>query len=122
MKLAEKHAVRFAKVMTCLNIGCPLGMGIWEGVPLRDVWMTQPREDMRRVFYYGYHNDDPEQMFRSSLPIGRVFEDSVRSTAGHRLLQAQRAMAASERAGRCGSSCPRRMACPSRSNGCRTSC
>ena len=23
MKLAEKHAVRFAKVMTCLNIGCP---------------------------------------------------------------------------------------------------
>src|SRR5262249_20883487 len=34
MKLAEKHAVRFAKVMTCLNIGCPLGTGIWEGVPL----------------------------------------------------------------------------------------
>src|SRR5688572_22523720 len=27
MKLAEKHAVRFAKVMTCLNIGCPLGTG-----------------------------------------------------------------------------------------------
>jgi hypothetical protein len=24
MKLAEKHAVRFAKTMTCLNIGCPL--------------------------------------------------------------------------------------------------
>ena len=76
MQLAEKHAVRFAKVMTCLNIGCPLGMGIWEGVPLRElVWMTQPREDLRRVFYYGYHNDDPKQMFRSSLPIGRVLED-----------------------------------------------
>src|SRR5262249_20750003 len=29
LKLGEKHAVRFAKVMTCLNIGCPLGMGIW---------------------------------------------------------------------------------------------
>jgi DMSO/TMAO reductase YedYZ molybdopterin-dependent catalytic subunit len=77
LQLAEKHAVRFAKVMTCLNIGCPLGMGVWEGVPLRElVWLTQPREDLRRVFYYGYHNDDPQQMFRSSLPIGRVLEDS----------------------------------------------
>ena len=25
MQLAEKNSVRFAKVMTCLNIGCPLG-------------------------------------------------------------------------------------------------
>ncbi len=75
-RLAEKHAVRFPKIMTCLNIGCPLGMGIWEGVPLRElIWMTQPREDVRRVFYYGYHNDDPKQVFRSSLPIGRVLED-----------------------------------------------
>jgi len=76
MKLAEKHAVRFAKVMTCLNIGCPLGMGVWEGVPLREViWLTQPRENLRRVFYHGYHNDDPQQLFRSSLPISRVLED-----------------------------------------------
>lgn len=76
MQLAERHAVRFAKVMTCLNIGCPLGMGLWEGVPLREVfWLPQPREDARRVFYYGYHNDDPAQMFRSSLPVGRVLED-----------------------------------------------
>ncbi len=76
MKLAEKHAVRFPKVMTCLNIGCPLGNGIWEGVPLRKVlWLTQPSQDLRRVFYYGYHNDDPKQMFRSSLPVGRVLED-----------------------------------------------
>src|SRR5437773_4258428 len=76
LKLAEKHAVRFAKTMTCLNIGCPLGTGIWEGVPLRDViWLTQPRENLRRVFYHGYHNDDPQQMFRSSLPIDRVLED-----------------------------------------------
>jgi DMSO/TMAO reductase YedYZ molybdopterin-dependent catalytic subunit len=76
LKLAEKHAVRFPKVMTCLNIGCPLGMGIWEGVPLREVlWLTQPREDVRRVFYYGYHNDDPKQLFQSSLPLSRVLED-----------------------------------------------
>ena len=76
LKLGDKHAVRFPKVMTCLNIGCPLGMGLWEGVPLREViWLTQPRENLRRVYYYGYHNDDPQQMFRSSLPIGRVLED-----------------------------------------------
>lgn len=76
LKLGESHAVRFAKVMTCLNIGCPLGMGIWEGVPLRTlVWLTKPRENLRRVHYYGYHNDDPKQIFRSSLPIGRVLED-----------------------------------------------
>jgi len=76
LKLAEKHSVRFAKSMTCLNIGCPLGTGIWEGVPLRElVWLTQPRENLRRVFYHGYHNDDPRQMFRSSLPIDRVLED-----------------------------------------------
>ncbi len=76
LKLGEKHAVRFPKLMTCLNLGCPLGMGLWEGVPLREVvWLTRPREDVRRVFFYGYHNDDPRQMFRSSLPIGRVLED-----------------------------------------------
>mgnify|MGYP003618529247 CR=1 FL=1 len=76
LTLGEKHAVRFPKVMTCLNIGCPLGTGVWEGVPLREVVkLAEPREDLRRVFYHGFHNDDPKQMFRSSLPIGRVLED-----------------------------------------------
>jgi DMSO/TMAO reductase YedYZ molybdopterin-dependent catalytic subunit len=76
LELGRGHAVRFAKVMTCLNIGCPLGMGIWEGVPLRIVvWLTAPRADLRRVFYHGYHNDDPKQLFESSLPVGRVLED-----------------------------------------------
>ncbi len=78
MQHAEQHSVRFPKLMTCLNIGCPLGNGIWEGVPLRDViWKTQPVENLRRVFYYGFHNNDPKQMFRSSLSVGRVFEDPV---------------------------------------------
>ena len=76
MKLADKHAVRYLKIMTCNNIGAPLGMGLWEGVPLRQViWETKPKENIRRVFYYGHHNNDPKQMFRSSLPIGRVLED-----------------------------------------------
>lgn len=76
MRLAQTHAIRFPKVMTCLNIGCPLGMGIWEGVPLREVlWLAKPKENLRRIFYYGYHNDDPKQLFQSSLPVGRVLED-----------------------------------------------
>lgn len=76
LKLGEKHAVRFSKVMTCLNIRHPLGTGIWEGVPLREIlWLTKPRDNIRRVFYNGYHNDDPKQIFKSSLPIDRVLED-----------------------------------------------
>jgi hypothetical protein len=76
MKLAETKAVRYLKVMTCNNIDAPLGMGLWEGVPLRDViWLAGPRENIRRVYYYGYHNDAPKQIFKSSLPIGRVLED-----------------------------------------------
>lgn len=76
MKLAERHAVRFLKVMTCTNGADPCGMGLWEGVPLREiVWLARPSPNVRRVFYYGYHNDDPKQRFQSSLPIGRVLED-----------------------------------------------
>jgi DMSO/TMAO reductase YedYZ molybdopterin-dependent catalytic subunit len=75
-QLAKKRTVSFPKIMTCNNIGAPLGMGIWEGVPLRDViWLTAPKKNLRRVFYHGFHNNDPKQMFRSSLPIGRVLED-----------------------------------------------
>ncbi|NOX55903.1 MAG: molybdopterin-dependent oxidoreductase [Planctomycetes bacterium] len=76
MKLAEKHAVRYLKVMSCTNVAKPLGMGLWEGVPLREViWLARPTANVRRVFYYGYHNDDPKQRFQSSLTMSRVLED-----------------------------------------------
>ena len=76
MELANKKGTSFIKTMTCNNMEAPLGTGIWEGVPLRDViWLTDPKSDIRRVFYHGYHNLDPKQMFQSSLPIGRVLED-----------------------------------------------
>jgi DMSO/TMAO reductase YedYZ molybdopterin-dependent catalytic subunit len=76
MRLADTKAVRYLKLMTCNNIAEPLGIGLWEGVPLREViWMTKPVENLRRIFYYGYHNDDPTQRFQSSLSIGRVLED-----------------------------------------------
>jgi hypothetical protein len=62
--------------MTCNNLADPLGMGLWEGVPLREViWLAKPENNVRRLYYRGYHNDDPKQIFQSSLPIGRVLED-----------------------------------------------
>ncbi|HRT97857.1 MAG TPA: molybdopterin-dependent oxidoreductase, partial [Planctomycetota bacterium] len=76
MALAGKHAVRFLHVLTCTNIPDPLGMGLWEGVPLRDVlWLAKPTGNVRRVIYWGYDNGDPKQRFIVSLPIGRVLED-----------------------------------------------
>jgi hypothetical protein len=78
MALAEKHAVRYMKVMTCLNVDRVFGMGLWEGVPLRNViWMTRPVANLRRVWYHGYHHDPakPGPGFQSSLSINRVLED-----------------------------------------------
>lgn len=78
MALAEKHAVRYMKAMTCLNVDRVFGMGLWEGVPLREViWMTRPVANVRRVWYHGYHSDSskPGPGFQSSLSINRVLED-----------------------------------------------
>ncbi len=76
MRLAERRSVRFLKVITCNNLNSPLGMGLWEGVPLRDVvWLAAPTANIRRVFYYGHHNEDPKQIFRGSLSLSRVLED-----------------------------------------------
>jgi DMSO/TMAO reductase YedYZ molybdopterin-dependent catalytic subunit len=75
-RLAKEHTVRFMSVISCTNGKTPFGMGLWEGVPLREVvWLAQPTANVRRLFYYGYHNNDPKQRFQSSLPIGRVLED-----------------------------------------------
>ena len=76
MKLAETKAVQFLKVVSCNNLSDPLGIGLWEGVPLRDVlWLTEPRENYRSIYYDGYHNDDPKQLFQCWLPANRVLED-----------------------------------------------
>jgi len=77
MKYAENHAVTFLHVLTCTNYPKPYGMGLWEGVPLRDIfWKAEPKKNIRRIFYNGYHNDDPKQNFQSSLPIHRVLEEA----------------------------------------------
>jgi len=77
MKVAEKNSVRFLHVLTCTNAPRPYGMGLWEGVPLRSfLWMTEPKQNIRRIFCYGYHNDDPKQVFNGSLPVSRVLEEA----------------------------------------------
>ena len=76
MKLAATKATSYFKVITCNNLTDPLGNGLWEGVPLRDVlWLAGPKENLRHVCYYGHHNEDPKQMFKCYLPMNRVFED-----------------------------------------------
>ncbi len=74
-ELGKKRGVKFIKAMQCLNIPTPLGQGLWEGVPLRDVLRLCGRmSNVRRIFYWGFHNDDPKQMFRSSLSYSQVME------------------------------------------------
>jgi len=78
MKIAEKNSVRFLHVLTCTNAPRPYGMGLWEGVPLRDLfWKTEPKQNIRRIFCYGYHNDDPKQIFNGSLPVSRILEEAT---------------------------------------------
>lgn len=76
MEIARTKATSYFKVITCNNLSDPLGHGLWEGVPLRDVlWLTGPIENLRHVYYYGHHNEDPKQIFKCYLPINRVFEE-----------------------------------------------
>ncbi len=74
-ELGNEHSVKFIKAMQCLNIPSPLGQGLWEGVPLREVLrLCGAMEDVRRVYYWGFHNNDPKQMFRSSLSYTQAME------------------------------------------------
>jgi DMSO/TMAO reductase YedYZ molybdopterin-dependent catalytic subunit len=74
-QLGKTHGVRYFKAMQCNNIPFPLGQGLWEGVPLREVLHNAGKvASVRRVYYWGFHNDDPAQLFQSSLPINRALE------------------------------------------------
>jgi DMSO/TMAO reductase YedYZ molybdopterin-dependent catalytic subunit len=75
MRLTQDRSVRFLKAMQCNNIARPLGQGLWEGVPLRDVLALCGRTDnARRLYYWGFHNNDPAQVFRSSLAMNQVLD------------------------------------------------
>ncbi|MCE9533389.1 MAG: molybdopterin-dependent oxidoreductase [Planctomycetes bacterium] len=73
--LGKKHSVKFLKAMQCLNIDQPLGQGLWEGVPLREILRLVGKvKNVRRVFYHGFHNNDPKQIFQSSLSYNHAME------------------------------------------------
>ncbi|WP_254510479.1 molybdopterin-dependent oxidoreductase [Anatilimnocola floriformis] len=75
LELGKKHEVQFLKAMQCLNIPAPLGQGLWEGVPLRDVLrLCSPLKNVRRIYYWGFHNNDPKQLFQSSLSYTQAME------------------------------------------------
>lgn len=75
LKLGERHGVKFLKAMQCLNIPAPLGQGLWEGVPLREVLrLCGAFRNVRRIYYSGFHNHDPKQLFQSSLSYSQAME------------------------------------------------
>jgi DMSO/TMAO reductase YedYZ molybdopterin-dependent catalytic subunit len=75
LELGQRHGIKFLKAMQCLNIAQPLGQGLWEGIPLREVLRLAGKlNNIRRVYYWGFHNDDPKQLFQSSLGYNQVME------------------------------------------------
>jgi len=75
LELGRKHEVKFLKAMQCLNIPAPLGQGLWEGVPLREVLrLCGAMRNVRRIYYWGFHNNDPKQLFKSSLIYTQTME------------------------------------------------
>jgi DMSO/TMAO reductase YedYZ molybdopterin-dependent catalytic subunit len=75
LELGKKHGVKYLKAMQCLNIAQPLGQGLWEGVPLREVLKLAGKvSNIRRVYWWGFHNNDPKQLFQSSLGYNQVME------------------------------------------------
>jgi DMSO/TMAO reductase YedYZ molybdopterin-dependent catalytic subunit len=74
-ELGKGRSIRFLKAMQCLNIPQPLGQGLWEGIPLREVLKLAGKVgNIRRVYYHGFHNNDPKQLFQSSLGYNQVME------------------------------------------------
>jgi hypothetical protein len=75
-EFGKAHEVTFLKAMQCLNISTPLGQGLWTGVPLRDFLrhFCGKMSNIRRIYFHGYHNNDPKQIFQSSLSYTQVME------------------------------------------------
>lgn len=75
LELGKTHGVKFLKAMQCLNIAQPLGQGLWEGVPLREVLKLVGKiQNVRRVYWWGFHNNDPKQVFQSSLSYSQIMD------------------------------------------------
>jgi hypothetical protein len=75
VELGRTRGVKFLKAMQCLNIPTPLGQGLWEGVPLREVLrLSGAMRNVRRIYYWGFHNNDPKQLFQSSVSYTQAME------------------------------------------------
>jgi DMSO/TMAO reductase YedYZ molybdopterin-dependent catalytic subunit len=75
LELGKTHGVKFLKAMQCLNIALPLGQGLWEGVPLREVLKLVGKiNNARRVYWWGFHNNEPKQVFQSSLSYSQIMD------------------------------------------------
>lgn len=73
--MGETVGVKYLKAMQCLNIAEPLGQGLWEGVPLSQVLrLSGKMVNVRRIYYRGFHNHDPEQIFQSSVSYTQAME------------------------------------------------
>ena len=58
-----------------LNIPEPLGQGLWEGIPLSIVLRECGLlKNVRRVYYRGFHNNDPSQIFQASVSYTQATE------------------------------------------------
>lgn len=76
-KIGRQYSRKFLKAMQCLNIPQPLGQGLWEGVPLREVLKLVGRtNNIRRLYYWGFHNNDPKQVFQSSLSYTQAMDSA----------------------------------------------
>jgi DMSO/TMAO reductase YedYZ molybdopterin-dependent catalytic subunit len=75
LELGKTKAIRYFKGLQCNNIARPLGVGLWEGIAVRDLLADCGEiANVRRIYYWGFHNNDPKQMFRSSLALNQVLD------------------------------------------------
>ncbi len=75
MELGKQHGVKFLHTMQCLNVAVPLGSGLWEGVPLRAVFRLLGKvSNVRRAYWWGFHNNDPKQLFQASSSWSQLLE------------------------------------------------
>ena len=122
-ELGRTHGVRFLKAMQCNNIAQPLGQGLGRGAAARGAPTSRADRQVRGdLLLLGFHNNDPEQMFRVVA--------GCQPGAGHAARGASAVCGISPQwscrfrcneAGRCEWWCPGRTA-SSRSNGSSASC
>jgi len=75
VEMGKEHEVYYFKAMQCLNIQTPLGQGLWSGIPLRNVIKLCGKiKNVRRIYYWGFHNHDLKQIFKSSVSYGQCME------------------------------------------------